>query len=419
EKAAVQGAAVGSTAAAATAPAAPSKAPAAPTGRAPAQSPQQRNAPTAQRPAQQRPVQGQSAAPAQADIPTLSDAPRSGGAGSAQVAAGSTGAGSQGKTGAAASAQPVAAPAPYGRLREIYAREGDELKIGLDGLGFLFLGLPDRGDQANGMSFKSKENRDNKTWFTFRALKLGSYDLDFQQQDNATGTTNKETVRVHVVSDQDFAAATVRQPDAGDTATSVAEPGDPAFAARLAAAGAYDAAVAELLKGYRDGNPSLNDQIAALYMKMGSLDAAAKYYAKNLAPQGPWAQAAVLGLTKIAVAQKDQQDFMGLLKQFLAVDDASAEETLIGAVRMEKDLKQVGVGLDLAGAYVKRFPTGRWRDEADFLAAQMLEADTPFRDIARAGNLYRGIVKDFPESQFAEPARQRLLYIERHFFQVR
>ena len=37
------------------------------------------------------------------------------------------------------------------------------------------------------MSFKSKENRNNKTWFTFQALKIGTYDLDFLQQDNMAG----------------------------------------------------------------------------------------------------------------------------------------------------------------------------------------------------------------------------------------
>ena len=72
-------------------------------------------------------------------------------------------------------------------MREIYARQGDELQVGLDGAGFLFLGFPDRSPLADGMSFKGKENRNGKTWFTFQALKLGTYDLDFLQQENTTG----------------------------------------------------------------------------------------------------------------------------------------------------------------------------------------------------------------------------------------
>ncbi|HET6451982.1 MAG TPA: hypothetical protein VFI08_11760 [Spirochaetia bacterium] len=301
-------------------------------------------------------------------------------------------------------------------MREIYARQGDTLQVGLDGVGFLFLGLPDA--QSDGMSFKSKENKDNRTLFTFQALKLGTYDLDFLQQDNMAGKTSRETVRVHVVSDQDFTAAVAGQAAPAADASGT-DAGDPLFAQKLATVGSYQAAVAELLKGYRDGNPSLNDQIASLYMKMGSYDAAEKYYEKNLAPQTDFTPRAVVGLVKVAVIQDDQQALLARLKQFLAVSDASAEEPLIRAVRMEKAHGEVGMALDLASEYVTRYPSGSWRDEADFLTAQLLEADSAFRDIARARQLYSAILTDHPESTFADAARQRVLYIDRHFYQIR
>ena len=307
----------------------------------------------------------------------------------------------------------------YGRLREIFARQGDELQIGLDGTGFLFLGFPDSVQQGEGMSFKSKETRSNKTWFTFKALKLGTFDLDFLQQDNSTGKSAKETVRVRVVSDQDFNAAVGQQPGLDSSGSGSVETGDPAFAERLKSLGSYEAAITELLKGYKDGNPALNDQIASLYMRLGSYDAAGKYYGKNLATQNAFTQGAVLGMVRIAVAQKDQAGLMATLKQFLAINDPAIEEPLIQAARLEKSLLETGVGLELAGEYVKRFPTGSWSDEAQFLMAQFLEADSQFRDIARARTLYRDILATWPESLFADTARQRLLYIESHFFQVR
>ena len=65
------------------------------------------------------------------------------------------------------------------------------------------------------------------------------------------------------------------------------------------------------------------------------------------------------------------------------------------------------------------YPDGKWRDEADFLLAQLLENDSAFRDIARARELYGSLLKRFPESAFADAARERLRYIERHFYQVR
>ena len=313
----------------------------------------------------------------------------------------------------------AAANGSYGKLREIYARQGDEVQIGLDGPGFLFLGFPDKAPQGEGMSFKGKENRNNKTWFSFQPLKLGTYDLDFLRQDNSTGQSTKETVRVHVVSDQEFGLAMSQQHGPDQASGGQVEPGDAAFAERLSGIGANDAAIAELLKGYKDGNPALNDQIAGLYMRTKSYEAAGKYYEKNISPQTPYTPSAVLGMVHIAIAQKDQQAFMSYLKQFLAVKTPAMEETLIQAARMEKEKGETGVALDLAGEYTTRYPDGKWRDEATFLAAQILEADSRHRDISRARDLYLDVVQSYPEGAFASPARERLLYLERHFFEVR
>ena len=319
---------------------------------------------------------------------------------------------------APASAAPAAPNSgAYGRLREIYARQGDVLQVGLDGVGFLFLGLPDR--QSDGISFKTKENKNNKTWFTFQALKLGTYDLDFLQQDNMAGKTSRETVRVHVVSDQDFNSAVAPQQGQESGGQGAPDVGDPAFAAKLSSLGSYQAAIVELLKGYKDGNPGLNDQIAGLYMKIGSFDAAAKYYGKNVSPQNDFTAGAIIGLVRIAALQNDQQALLEYLRKFLALKDPGMEEPLIQAVRMEQGRADFGMALDLAAEYVKRFPDGTWRDEADYLTAQLLEADSQFRDLARARSLYSGIVTGRPESPFADAARRRLQYIDRHFFEVR
>ena len=181
------------------------------------------------------------------------------------------------------------------------------------------------------------------------------------------------------------------------------EVGDPAFAEKLTSLGQYEAAVGELLKGYTEGNPGLNDQIAALYMRMHSYDAAGKYYVKNLSPQGAFTARAVIGLVQVAVAQKDQQLLMTYLKPFLAIRDPQAEEPLINAVRMERDKSEIGVGMDLAQEYTARFPSGAWIDEAQFLLAQFLEADSSFRDIARSRGTYDELLKTHPESPFANP----------------
>jgi tetratricopeptide (TPR) repeat protein len=320
-------------------------------------------------------------------------------------------------TQAEGAAQSAAASSPptYGRMREIYAREGDDVQIGLDGVGFLFLGFPDRSPNGDGMSFKGKDTRGEKTWFSFKALKLGAYDLDFLRQDNTTGTSTKETIRVHVVSQADFEAA-VAQGQQAQASPEAA--GDPAFAAKLADLGKYDAAITELLKGYREGNPGLNDSIAKLYLRTGSYDAASKFFSKNLAEQGKYGDSAVVGLTNIAIAQSDQTELLSLLQRFLAAKGPGFEETLLAAARFERDKQEAGLGIDLATEYVTRFPDGKSRDEADFVLAQLLELDSQFRDLARARATYKEILDLFPESSFAPRAKSRIEYIDRHFFEI-
>ena len=367
------------------------------------------SSPAAPPAAAQIPASATPAAGITTTAPVTTAAPAPTAAGSTAAAASST---SQ-PSGAAA-----AAPAnPGAGTREIYARIGDELQVGMDGTGYLFLGMPDAAPQ-DGMTFKGKESRDGKTWFTFKALKLGTYDLGFQRQDNTTGTSTRQAVRVHVVSDQDFASA-VQGGSAADAQAGSTDVGDPAFADRLSGVGAYDAAIAELLKGYTEGNPSLNDRIASLYLRSGALDAAEKYYSKNLSPRNPYTDNAVLGMVDIAVAQRDQPQLMSLLRQLLADTAPGAEETLILSARMERDLGQVGIGLELVSEYSGRYPQGKWRDEAEFIAAQLLEAESQFRDLARARDLYQDIVTNQPESAFAGQAQDRVHYIDRHFFQVR
>ena len=366
---------------------------------------------------------GRQPQPAQVATPQPASKPGAAAGGAAGAAAGGAApsgtvapVGAASASGSTDTAQKKPDASAYGRLREIFARVGDDLQVGLDGPGFLFLGFPDRSPDGDGMSFKGKETRDGKTWFTFRALKLGTFDLDFLRQDNTTGSSARETVRVHVVSDADFSAAVAQGPAQGQ---SPAEAGDPAFADRLSGLGQYEAALAELLKGYRDGNPDLNGRIAQLYLRTGAYDAAAKYFSKNITAPSPYGDSAVIGLVRVAIARKDQADLLSLLRKLLLAKDPGLEETLIAAARFEKERLEIGVGIDLASEYELRYPAGKWRDEADFILAQLLEANSPFRDISRARATYRGILDQHPESVFAPAARDRVEYIDRHFFQVR
>jgi hypothetical protein len=310
------------------------------------------------------------------------------------------------------------AAAPAKKVREVYARVGDEIEIGLDGVGFLFLGFADR--QTDSMTFKARTVRDGKTFFTFKALKLGTWDLDFQQQDNTSGKTRVEGVRVVVLEEADFAAAVQRQTaQGGEAVMEEVETGRLEWAEKLAALGKDTAAIAEYLKGYREGNPELNDRIATLYTHTGDGGAAEKYWLKNVGAASPWGDRAVVGIARLAIARGDLDGYLQWHRQLLAVNAVPIDDVLVDAALAARAKGDVGLGIDLLSEYGRRYPEGRRMDEAAFVTARLLEADSPFRDLKRSRDLYAALLREFPESVHAEEAVERLRYLEQHFFTIR
>ncbi len=313
------------------------------------------------------------------------------------------------------------------QVREIYARSGDNIEIGLEGLGFLFLGLPDR--QVDGMIFTSRKVAGGKTTFAFKAVKLGVYDLDFQQQDSASGKSVLESVRVHVVSDADFETAIGQS---GSSATAAGSPptgaaagapaggaADLAYADRLAAIGRPEAAIAELMKGYREGNPQLNDRLAALYTSTRDYDAAEKYWQMNLGSSAPWGEKAVVGIARLAIARGDVKGWLAVQRQVLAATTEPIDGLLADAAGLARRQGDVGLGLDLLAEYARRYPAGSRMDEVAFLSAQLLEADSTYRDFRRARELYAALVQQYPESAHAPEAIARVRWLDQHVFLVR
>jgi hypothetical protein len=319
----------------------------------------------------------------------------------------------------AVTATPTAAPAASAtKVREVFARVGDEIEIVMDGAGYLFLGFADR--QTDSMTFKARSVKDGRTSFTFKALRLGTWDLDFQQQDAATGTSRVEGVRVVVLEEEEFAAAVQRQAS-GETSEvlSALETGRVEWAEKLVALGKARQAVAEYLKGYREGNPDLNDRIAALYAATDDEAAAEKYWKKNVGAAAPYGDRAVVGLARLAVGSGDLDGYLAWHRQLLAVTAEPIGDVLVDAALAARELGDAGLGIDLLAEYGRRYPDGARLDEAAFVTAQLLESESPFRDLKRSRDLYDALLRQFPESAHAAEASERLRYLDRHFFTVR
>ena len=85
--------------------------------------------------------------------------------------------------------------------------------------------------------------------------------------------------------------------------------------------------------------------------------------------------------------------------------------------RQEFDAGRVEPALAILDAMRQRFPLGT--DEAWWLYGQLLEANSPSRDIRLALEFYRRLVREYPQSNRVFEAQRRIAYLERFFFNIR
>jgi len=304
---------------------------------------------------------------------------------------------------------------PLEKVRDMWARRGDRVEISFGNRGWVFLGLRD-SRELNGLSFLGSKGLGGKVIFHFRSEDYGVYLLEFQLQDNRTATLKNESVRLSVVTDEEFdsrlASAAIEMSDKGEEERFL-------LAGKLYGLGQYEAALKEYISGYREGIPLVNDRIASIYLQSGEYQAAAKFYEKNHSSGGELGEKAVVGLVRSYMALEDSIKLVGLLDKFLELEYLSIEEDLIHLIHYEIEHGEPALAYKLLTEYVSGFPGGVFLDEVYFLFGQLFEGESPYRDLEKSREYYLRIYEEFPLSDFSENAMERVKYLERYFFYIR
>jgi len=301
------------------------------------------------------------------------------------------------------------------KIRDMWARRGDQVEISFGNRGWVFLGLRGSGE-LKGLIFMGSKDLGGKVIFHFRCEDYGVYLLEFQIQDNRTATLKNESVRLSVVTLEEFdsrlASAAIEMPDKGEGERFL-------LAEKLYGLGQYEAALKEYISGYREGVPLVNDRIASIYLQSGEHQAAAKFYEKNRSSGGELGEKAVIGLVKSYLALEDSIKLLGLLDKFLGLEYLSIEEDLMHLIHYEIDHGEPALTYKLLTEYVSGFPEGVFLDEVYFLFGQLFEGESPYRDLEKSREYYLRVDEEFPISNFSEEARERVKYLERYFFYIR
>jgi hypothetical protein len=89
----------------------------------------------------------------------------------------------------------------------------------------------------------------------------------------------------------------------------------------------------------------------------------------------------------------------------------------VSRARQEFDAGRIEQALSILDNMMQYYPSGT--DEALWLKGQLLEANSPARDIRQSLEYYRRLVTEFPQSIRVPDARRRIAYLERFFFNIR
>ena len=310
-------------------------------------------------------------------------------------------------------------------VRRVYARRGDDITIGLDGLGWIFLGGSSGGNEwKGGLAYDSRSSDAHGTTFVFRAKALGDWSLLFQQQDAVTGTSREEAVDVSVLTDTEFARLmSSHTPSAPSGAPEVIQgggSGDLTRAETLLRQGRLTEALDELERNWKPNDPALTQKIAALAYRVGRYEDAKTYWQKNLdAPQGAYGDLAVAGLVKTAVAMRSAPELRGLLDQVRKVAKVPISTELLGAGRFLFQNADWGTARSYLDEFMRRYPNEPGADAACYLLGQLYQNNTPLQNMRTAMTYYRRIVDDFPTSDYYELAQANIVYLNRNFFEIR
>jgi hypothetical protein len=284
----------------------------------------------------------------------------------------------------------------YSRI--IRAGVGQTIEIPFRGTGWVYLGeifsLP-------GVTYNSKRSDAEGQTFIFKAEKAGTFGLKFYRQDFIRDYILNDYVQVIA---GEAPTLELPAPSGGRGAVITAprwpDPSGGKFFEDTSEAPASDRASPALTV------PSPSQSSGSQLLVEAPVEIPAEVQ------DGGMATSAFTGSAGAAAGLDDiSGDFIPPLPK-----DVQPEEYFRKA-REAFESETIAQALAILDRFRENYPLGS--DEAWWLYGQFLEASGPSRDIRRALDYYRRLVRDYPQSPRCENARRRIAYLERFYFNIR
>jgi tetratricopeptide (TPR) repeat protein len=197
------------------------------------------------------------------------------------------------------------------------------------------------------------------------------------------------------------------------------------YAERLIELGRYEDALSEYMRRYRAGSPYLNDRIADLSLRTSRFDSAIQYWLKNWQQEAAedsdqnYSDLAISGIIRTCIAKDDHPNLLLYTEPLLNIESSSIDREIVMMVKYligKGDFNRAKAALQ---RYLQRHPDSPIMDQVLFLFGRIYEENTENRNYKMARDAFARVYTDFPESIFADSAKEKADFLNRHFFFVR
>jgi hypothetical protein len=284
---------------------------------------------------------------------------------------------------------PPAAPEDLVFSRIIRATVGQLVEIPFRGTGWVYLG---KLSSRRGLAYDSRRLDPEGQSFIFRCETPGTYVLKFYRQDFIRDYILNDHVQVTVGEAPESSGIGLFNPPV-DRGRVIAEPRWPSLEREREELSRESQADPE--------TPAENEETAALPAPQSE------------ASEGgaPPPEETDGGILPGAVPESGQS-----AETAVDMPEDSLPGDYVSRALEEYNAGRIVQALAVMNSFSRRFPAGT--DEAWWLLGQILEANSPARDIALALEYYRRLVREFPQSRRVQAAQRRVAYLERYYFNI-
>ncbi|MBO4532455.1 MAG: hypothetical protein J5726_02020 [Treponema sp.] len=276
--------------------------------------------------------------------------------------------------------------------RSVSLKKGETLVITYPGSGWIYMGST---SEYNNLASRGRKLGTTDTKYTLLAKEAGTQIHHFYKVDNLTGNYIDDYIEVTVLEKKGTSSTVVNAPDYKEVVPKKAEA--PAKASTTKKKEAEEKA-----------QQAEQTEAAKPQETQTTTKAATQTTTKTTAP------AASKKDDEPIVIDDEETEVVEVLEEGVeAIPDLEAYMTQAKALIQSKDY--IKAYNDLT-TYLEYANDGR--DEALYMLGQLLEADSPIKNIKEAINTYQSLCDSYPASKYWDSANKRIIYLKRFYIDI-